>query len=149
MIGLRPRIPPSSTRILEIRAPRTRSYSELCFSLLWSWSPFCLQFWFCLLLHLSWYLFSLRFGFLHFPSALVLISSAFPSVNVSFCRCSLGPSFQRLQPQYEVWGNLLPHFVVSDSRIFEPPFLVFSDEFCYHPPTTVWFAYTTIQGGLI
>ena len=54
----------------------------------------CLQFWFCLLLlHLPWYLFSLRFGFLHFPSALVLISSAFLSVNVSFCRFSLGPSF--------------------------------------------------------
>ena len=68
---------------------------------------FCLQFWFCLLLlHLPWYLFRLSFGFLHFLSALVLISSAILSVNVSFCRFSLGPSFQRPQPQYEVWGNL-------------------------------------------
>ena len=29
-----------------------------------------------------------------------------PFGDVSFCRFSLGPSFQRLQPQYEVWGNL-------------------------------------------
>ena len=28
-----------------------------------------------------------------------------------------------------------------------PPFLIFWDELCYHPPTTVWSAYTTIQGG--
>ena len=65
------------------------------FFLLWSWSPspFCLQFWFCQLLHLPWYLFSLRFGFLHFPSALVLISSAFLSVNVSFCGLILVPLF--------------------------------------------------------
>ena len=75
--------------------------------LLWSWSPFCLQFWFCLLLlHLPWYLFSLRCGFVHFPSALVLITSVFLSVSVSCCRLSLGRSFQRPQPQYEVWGNL-------------------------------------------
>ena len=99
--------------------------------------------------YLPWYLFSLLFGFLHVPSALVLISSAFLSVNVSFCRFSLDPSFQRPQPQYEVWGNLQPHFVVSDSRIFDPPFLVFWDELCYQPPTAVWSAYTTIQGGLM
>ena len=64
--------------------------------LLWSWYLFCLPFWFCLLLlhlYLSWYLFCLHFEFLHFPSALVAISSALLSVNVSFCRFSLGPSF--------------------------------------------------------
>ena len=56
--------------------------------------PFCFQFWFCLLLlHLLWYLFCLHFGFLHFPSALVLLSSAFLSVNVPFCRFTLDPSF--------------------------------------------------------
>ena len=33
------------------------------------------------------------FGCLQFPSALLLFSSAFLSVNVSFCRFSLGPSF--------------------------------------------------------
>ena len=67
----------------------------------------CLQFWSCLLLLLlPWYIFSLSFVFLHFLSALVLISSAFLLVNVSFCRFSLGPSFQRPQPQHEMWGNL-------------------------------------------
>ena len=29
------------------------------------------------------------------------------------------------------------------------PLLVFWDELCYHPPTAVWSAYTTIQGGLM
>ena len=42
-------------------------------------------------LHLPWYLFSLRFGFLHFPSALVLLSSAFLSVNVSSAGLVLVP----------------------------------------------------------
>ena len=126
-----------------------RTLSSL-FPLPWSWSPFCLQLWFCqLFLHLPWYLFSPRFRFLHFPLALVLISSACLSVSLSFSWFSLGPAFQRLQPQYEVWGNLQPHFIVSDSRIFDPPFLVFWDELCYHPPTTVWSAYTTIQAGLM
>ena len=83
---------------------RTLSSTFLSFGLGLS---FCLQicFW-LLLLHLPWYLFSLSFGFLQFLSALVLISSAFLSVNVSFCRLILGPSFQRPQPQYGVWGNL-------------------------------------------
>ena len=54
--------------------------------------PFSLLFWFCLLLlHLRWYLFCLHYGLLHFPSALVLISSAFLSVNGSFCRLVLVP----------------------------------------------------------
>ena len=75
-----------------------RTLTSVFFFLFWSWSPFCLQFWLRLpLLHLPRYLYSLRFGFLHFPSALVLISSAFLSVSVSFCRSGLGPSFQRLQ----------------------------------------------------
>ena len=79
-----------------------RTLSSL-FPLPWSWSPFCLQLWFCqLFLHLPWYLFSPRFRFLHFPSALVLISSAFLSVSLSFSCFSLGPAFQRRQPQYEV-----------------------------------------------
>ena len=64
------------------------AFSPLVLVLLLSSILVCL-----VLLHLPWYLFSLRFRFVHFLSALVLTPSAFPSVNVCFCRFSLRPSF--------------------------------------------------------
>ena len=53
------------------------------------------------------------------------------------------------KPHYEVLGNRYHHFIVSNSRILDPPFLVFWDELRYHPSTAVWSAYTTIEGGLV
>ena len=56
----RPRIPPSSTRTLDIWAPRTRPYHEFNFLLIWSWSLFLSSILVCLLLlRLPWYLFRL------------------------------------------------------------------------------------------
>ena len=82
---------------------------------------FCLQLWLCLLLlHSPWYLFSLRFGFLHFPSALVLISSTFLSVNVSFCR-----AYPSLNTRCGEIYSVISLFRIAASST--PLFLVFWD----------------------
>ena len=55
-----------------------------------------------------------------------------------------------LRPRYyEVWGNLEVHFLVSNSRIFNPFLPVLWGELRHHPSTVLWSAYSTFQGGLM
>jgi len=83
-----------------------------------------------------------------FASAL---SSVFLSFSLPFSGCS-----QRTPPLRSVWvllrgvGGSIASFllfrIAASSTTF---FLAVWDELCHHPPTILWSAYTTIQGGLV